>query len=126
MPAVSEIEYSALLSAADLLLVNERKSQMDMSLPSKLSSYLASGKPVLASVPPGGATWKFLEGIAELVEAGNPMALAQKIIELSKNPKRLKELSDLGYKFAKENLDAEKGRQKYLDWVNELLKLKSS
>ena len=69
---------------------------------------------------------KFLEGIAELVEAGNPIALAQKIEELSKNPKRLKELSNLGYEFAKKNLDAEKGRQKYLDWVNALLKMKSS
>ena len=97
-----------------------------MSLPSKLTSYLFSGRPVLASVPPNGATWKFLDGIAELVEAGNPLALAQKIEGLRKNPKRLKELSDLGYKFAKENLDAEKGRQKYLDWVNELLKLQSS
>ena len=126
MPAVPEDDYSALLSAADLLLVNERITQMDMSLPSKLTSYLLSGRPVLASVPPNGATCKFLDGIAELVEADNPLALAQKIEELSKNPKRLKELSDLGYKFAKENLDAEKGRQKYLDWVNALLKLKSS
>lgn len=126
LPAASEEDYSALLSAADLLLVNERITQMDMSLPSKLTSYLFSGRPVLASVPPNGATWKFLDGIAELVEAGNPMALAQKIIELSKNPKRLKELSDLGYKFAKDNLDAEKGRQKYLDWVNALFKMKSS
>ena len=114
------------MSAADLLLVNERITQMDMSLPSKLTSYLSSGKPVLASVPPRGATWKFLEGIAELVEAGNPMALAMKIEELSKGPMRLKELSDLGHKFAKENLDAEIGRQKYLHWVNALLKMKSS
>ena len=126
MPAVSEEDYSVLLSAADVLLVNERITQMDMSLPSKLTSYLFSRRPVLASVPPNGATWKFLDGIAELVEAGNPTALAQKIEELSKNPKRLKELSNLGYKFAKNNLDAEKGRQKYLDWVNALLKMKSS
>ena len=126
MAAVSDQDYSALLSAADLLLVNERITQMDMSLPSKLTSYLSSGRPILASVPPGGATWRFLDGIAELVEAGNPIALAQKIEELSKNPNRLKELADLGYKFAKENLDAKKGRQKYLDWVNDLLNLKSS
>jgi glycosyltransferase involved in cell wall biosynthesis len=126
IPAVSEEDYSALLSAADLLLVNERITQIDMSLPSKLTSYMSSGKPVLASVPSRGATWKFLEGIAEFVEAGNPIALAIKIEELSENPKRLKELSDLGYKFAKENLDAEIGRQKYLHWVNALLKMKSS
>ena len=87
--------------------------------------FRSSGKPVLASVPPQGATWKYLDGIAELVEAGDPMALARKIEELSKSPNRLKVTSDLGYKFAKENLDAEKGRQKYLNWVSELLKMKT-
>ena len=38
--AVPDEDYSALLSAADLLLVNERSTQMEMSLPSKLTSYL--------------------------------------------------------------------------------------
>ena len=36
--------------AADVLLVNQRASVMDMSLPSKLTSYFASGQPVLAAV----------------------------------------------------------------------------
>ena len=72
MGAVFDEDYSALLSAADLLLVNERSTQMEMSLPSKLTSYLYSGRPVLAAVPRGGATWKFLGGVAELVDAGDP------------------------------------------------------
>jgi glycosyltransferase involved in cell wall biosynthesis len=72
LPAVSDKDYSALLSAADLLLVNERSTQMEMSLPSKLTSYLYSERPVLAAVPRGGATWKFLDGVAELVDAGDP------------------------------------------------------
>jgi glycosyltransferase involved in cell wall biosynthesis len=79
LPAVSDADYSALLSAADLLLVNERSTQMEMSLPSKLTSYLYSERPVIAAVPRGGATWKFLDGVAELVEAGDPKALASKI-----------------------------------------------
>ena len=72
MPAVSDEDYSALLSAADLLLVNERSTQMEMSLPSKLTAYLYSERPVIAAVPRGGATWKFLGGVAELVDAGDP------------------------------------------------------
>jgi glycosyltransferase involved in cell wall biosynthesis len=119
--AVSDEDYSALLSAADLLLVNERSTQMEMSLPSKLTSYLYSERPVLAAVPRGGATWKFLDGAAELVEAADPKALAKKIEELSHNQIRLEELAMLGSEFAKKHLDPEVGRAKYLRWVEDLI-----
>jgi len=123
MPAVSDEDYSALLSAADLLLVNERSTQMEMSLPSKLTSYLYSERPVLAAVPRGGATWKFLDGVAELVEAADPKALAKKIEELSRNQIRLEELAKLGSEFAKKHLDPEVGRAKYRQWVEDLINL---
>ena len=121
MPAVSDADYSALLSAADLLLVNERSTQMEMSLPSKITSYLYSERPVIAAVPRGGATWKFLDGVAELVEAGDPKALASKIEELSRNQSRLDELAKLGSAFALKHLDPAVGRMKYLDWVQKLI-----
>jgi len=122
MAAVSDEDYSALLSAADLLLVNERSTQMEMSLPSKLTSYLYSERPVIASVPRGGATWKFLEGVAELVDAGDPKKLATKIEDLSKNRSRLDQLAKMGSEFAVKHLSPEIGRAKYLNWVQDLLK----
>ena len=124
LPAVSDEDYSLLLAAADLLLVNERRTQMDMSLPSKLTSYLYSERPVLAAVPRGGATWKFLSGIAELVEAGKPSLLARAIEDLSQDPKKRKLLASKGLEFARKNLDAEMGRRKYLKWVNSLIESK--
>ena len=124
LPAVSDSDYSALLSAADLLLVNERSTQMEMSLPSKLTSYLYSERPVIAAVPRGGATWKFLDGVAELVEAGDPVALARAIEELSKQPEKLADLARRGRVFADANLDPEVGRKKYLDWVQKLIQSK--
>lgn len=126
MAAVSDKDYSALLSAADLLLVNERSTQMEMSLPSKLTSYLYSERPVLAAVPQEGATWKFLEGVAELVEAGDPKKLATKIEELSKNQSRLDQLAKLGSVFAVKHLDPEIGRTKYRKWVEDLVNSKIS
>ena len=120
MAAVADDRYSALLAAADLLLVNERSTQMEMSLPSKLTSYLYSERPVIAAVPRGGATWKFLDGIAELVEAGDPRALAKKILELKADPKRCAELAEKGSLFAAKNLSPEVGRAKYLEWVGKL------
>jgi colanic acid biosynthesis glycosyl transferase WcaI len=124
MIAVPDEDYNALLSAADLLLVNERSTQMEMSLPSKLTSYLYSVRPVLAAVPRGGATWKFLEGVAELVDAGDPKKLATKIEELSKNQSRRDQLAKLGSEFAVKRLDPEIGRAKYLNWVEKLIQSK--
>ena len=121
LPAVSDEDYSALLSAADLLLVNERSTQMEMSLPSKLTSYLYSERPVIAAVPRGGATWKFLDGIAELVEAGNPKALADSIIKLQNDSAKMEKLAMDGLAFAKANLEPSVGRAKYLEWVQKLL-----
>ena len=121
MAAISDEDYSALLSAADLLLVNERSTQMEMSLPSKLTSYLYSERPVIAAVPRGGATWKFLDGIAELVEAGNPKALADSIIKLQNNSAKMEKLAKDGLAFAKANLEPSVGRAKYLEWVQKLL-----
>lgn len=121
LPAVSDEEYSSLLAAADLLLVNERSTQMEMSLPSKLTSYLYSERPVLAAVPHGGATWKFLDGVAELVGAGEPLALAKKMMELSRQPEKLEELARRGREFAEANLSPEVGRKKYLEWVEGLI-----
>jgi glycosyltransferase involved in cell wall biosynthesis len=122
MPAVSDADYSALLSAADLLLVNERSTQLEMSLPSKLTSYLYSQRPVLAAVPRGGATWKFLDGVAHLVDAGNPESLAQAIMHLEENPVEMQHLSERGLEFAESNLSLGAGRNNYREWVNQLLK----
>ena len=125
MDAVAEDRYSTLLAAADLLLVNERRTQMEMSLPSKLTSYLFSERPVIAAVPRGGATWRFLEGIAELVESGDPKKLAEKIVDLKNNPERRRELATLGAKFAHEHLDPAIGRERYLSWVRNLIQYKA-
>ena len=76
---------------------------------------------MIAAVPRGGATWNYLDGIAELVEAGNPQFLAEKIEELVQNPSRCKYLAKLGLDFATQNLDSETGRSRYLKWVTDLV-----
>ena len=56
LPPLDDEQYPIALAAADVLLVNERPSVGDMSLPSKVTSYLAARRPVLAAVAPDGAT----------------------------------------------------------------------
>jgi glycosyltransferase involved in cell wall biosynthesis len=41
--------FPSVLAAADILLINQRGSVNDMSLPSKLTSYFASGRPIVAA-----------------------------------------------------------------------------
>ena len=94
---------------------------MEMSLPSKLTSELYSDCPVIAAGPRGGATWKFLDGLAELDEAGDPVALARAFEELCNAPEKLADLAKRGREFADANLSPEVGRGKYLEWVEKLI-----
>jgi colanic acid biosynthesis glycosyl transferase WcaI len=82
---LDDAQYPLALSAADLLLVNERPSVGDMSLPSKLTSYFCAGRPVLAAVAPGGATAAELgraDGAGLVVRPGDPGMLADAIRQL--------------------------------------------
>lgn len=120
LPAASDEDYPWVLAAADVLLVNERATQIDMSLPSKLTSYLFSGRPVLAAVPLQGATAKYLEGIAAIVPAGNPGALVDGLLNLRRDVAVGKKLADAGLAFAQKNLNAEVGRARYMEWIRAL------
>lgn len=50
LSSVDDQTYGALLTTADVLLVNERPGLKEMCVPSKLTSYFAAGRPVLAAV----------------------------------------------------------------------------
>jgi len=84
MDLVPEDTYSALLAASDVLLINEAPTVTDMSLPSKLTSYEASGQVILGAVVPGGNTSKALEIVARShqVTAGDAAALSSYIRKL--------------------------------------------
>jgi glycosyltransferase involved in cell wall biosynthesis len=73
------------LAAADTLLVNERGSVVDMSLPSKLTSYFVAGCPVVAAVSPDGATAREVtrSGAGLTVSGGDPAALVAALDRLA-------------------------------------------
>lgn len=58
------------LAAADLLLVNELPGVKEMAAPSKLTSYFAAAKPVLAAVHPSGT----VASIVNSAQAGRTVA----------------------------------------------------
>lgn len=50
LPLLSDADFRGLLSATDLFLLTQQKSVSDQLFPSKLVTYLAAGRPVVASV----------------------------------------------------------------------------
>jgi glycosyltransferase involved in cell wall biosynthesis len=89
-PLCSDADYGSVLDAADILLLNERLSVAQMSLPSKLTSYFSSGRPVAAAVRPDSATAAELRlaGAPSPVAPSDPAALLQLIRELAACPER--------------------------------------
>lgn len=104
---LDDAQYPLALAAADVLVVNERPGVTDMSLPSKLTSYLAAGRPVLAAVPDGGATWRELSrtgGAAVVVAPGEPTAFVTGVEVLRGDPLGCAEMAAAGRAYAERNL----------------------
>jgi glycosyltransferase involved in cell wall biosynthesis len=100
---LEEQDYPASLAAADLLVVNERPGVGDMSLPSKLTSYLSAGRPVIAAVAPDGATAAELArtgGAALIVPPGDPLAFVQAVRTLRTDALRCDRMADSGRRYA--------------------------
>jgi glycosyltransferase involved in cell wall biosynthesis len=103
---VSSQEYPLLLQAADALLVHERSTVRDMSLPSKLTSYFAAGRPVLAKVRRDSATAAEIErsGAGVVVDRDDPTALALALARFRDEPQERDRLGAAGVAYAYEAL----------------------
>lgn len=108
VPPVLDADYADVLAAADLLLVNERPTQVDMSLPSKLTSYFRAGRPVVAACPAGGGTAAEMRRAAAgpIVAAGDPVALLDAVVRLAADPAEGDRLGAAGAAYAERHLTA--------------------
>jgi glycosyltransferase involved in cell wall biosynthesis len=102
-------EYEAMLEAADVLVVNQRASVGDMSLPSKLTSYFAAGRPTIAAVAADSETAQEVErsGGGILVTPEDPSAFAAAVRALREDPDRQAALGRSAKRYAAERLDAD-------------------
>ncbi|HEY7031517.1 MAG TPA: WcaI family glycosyltransferase [Thermomicrobiales bacterium] len=106
LPPQPEDDFPNVLAAADVLLVNQRPTVTDMSLPGKLTSYFASGRPVVAAVSPTSETARELtqSGAGRVVDAGNPDLLLAAIRGLAADSVAAADLGTRGQAFARGNL----------------------
>jgi colanic acid biosynthesis glycosyl transferase WcaI len=110
--------WEALMQASDVLLVNQRSSVTDMSLPSKLTSYFAAGRPVVAAASAGSETAREIEeahaGI--IVPPAEPEALADAILVLAAGAEAAR-LGANAMRYAREVLSADKILAEYERFV---------
>ena len=99
--------FMDVLAAADVLLLNEQSTVVDMSLPSKITSYFLAGRPVVAAVRDDGSTAAELRrsGAALVVPPRNPPALLAALATLAEDSGLRDELRTRGVAHAQANFD---------------------
>lgn len=114
LPFQPEDEVSNVLEAADILLVSERATVIDMSLPSKLTSYFAAGRPIVAAVPPNGSTARELvrSEAGVIVPIGDPDELNAVIARLKGDAALRVRLGAAGRAYAESALDFATARER--------------
>jgi exopolysaccharide biosynthesis WecB/TagA/CpsF family protein len=107
-----EDEVANILAASDVLLVSERATVVDMSLPSKLTSYFAAGRPIVAAVPAEGSTAREIQRsrAGVLVPIGDPDALNETVAKLSADRSWAAELAAAGAAYSASALDQASAR----------------
>lgn len=100
--------HASLLAAADALLLSERTTQIDMSLPSKLTAYFGAGRPIVAAVPLGGGSEAEVQrsGAGIIVPAGEPDRLLDALGRLRAEPALVAELTAAGPAYAEAHTSA--------------------
>jgi putative colanic acid biosynthesis glycosyltransferase WcaI len=119
LPSVSEEEFPAALGAADVLLVNERPGVAQMAVPSKLTSYFRSGKPILAATDSVGFTAGEIaaSGAGVCVPTNRPDLLLSEAIRLATDCALAVELGEAGRRYCDALLSEDAALDRYERWI---------
>jgi colanic acid biosynthesis glycosyl transferase WcaI len=106
-----------MLAAGDILLLNQSAGVVDTVIPSKLFTYMASGRPIIAAVnstsQAANAVRRASSGIA--VPAEQPAALAEAILALKQDTALATRFGSQGRRFVVENCDRNQILGRYED-----------
>lgn len=104
-----------MLAAADVSMVMQKKNVIGFNMPSKIQLLLASGRPIIASVPIEGTAAKAIQksGGGLVVPPEDSDALAEAIEKLYQSPQLLMDLGEQGRKYADQHYNFETILDKY-------------
>ncbi|QDC15936.1 glycosyltransferase [Rhodococcus ruber] len=99
-------DFYAALSAADILLLNEKPTVSEMAVPSKLTTYFAAERPIIAATNATSASADELRaaGASVLIEPGNPSALLAATLKLRNDAASCRKLAESGRRYQLDNL----------------------
>ena len=105
LPFVPDDQFPEMLAAADVSLIMQKRNVVGFNMPSKTQKIMASGRPVIASVPANGSAAEAIRqsGSGLIVEPESPTELAKAIEVLYHDPEQSAELSRRGRQFAIDN-----------------------
>jgi colanic acid biosynthesis glycosyl transferase WcaI len=107
LPLQPENAMADMFSAANLLLLNQLRTLKDTVIPSKLLTYMAAGKPVLAAVnidSQGAILLKEAKG-GIIVEPENPAELANAVYGCVQDSSDLREMGQRNRVFSEKHFD---------------------
>ncbi|HSM82192.1 MAG TPA: glycosyltransferase family 4 protein [Nodosilinea sp.] len=115
LPFVARPELPDMLAAADISLILQKRSVVGFNMPSKTQVLLASGRPILASVPAHGTAAQAVmaSGGGIVVEPENPTALVRGILDLYHQPQKAAALAQRGRQYALEHYSAKRAIDRY-------------
>ncbi|MCE7081312.1 glycosyltransferase family 4 protein [Streptomyces sp. ST2-7A] len=123
LPPAGDAEFPDVLAAADALMVTQRASVLDMSVPSKLTSYFTAARPVIASVADGGGTAEEIRrsDAGYLVPPENPAAIVEAAREIAADPATADAIGARGFDYARTHLGREAGLARISALIDEAL-----
>jgi colanic acid biosynthesis glycosyl transferase WcaI len=120
--SLPEGQFEATLAAADCLLLHEKPGVVEMSVPSKLTTYFTAGRPVVAATDPksGAAALMALSDAGVTVRAGDTARILAAIESLAADPVALAEYGARGQYYAAEHLTGARSLAMYETWTKSL------
>jgi colanic acid biosynthesis glycosyl transferase WcaI len=115
-------EFEDALAAADVLVLNEAPTVAEMCAPSKLTSYFAAARPVVAATDPRSVASREIQrsGGGVRVDPGDPAALHDAVVALGHDAVLGHKLGARGRLYADQYLTAAGAAGAYCEWVNTL------
>ncbi|MDF5734503.1 MULTISPECIES: glycosyltransferase family 4 protein [unclassified Nostoc] len=118
LPLQPREKIPEMLAASDVGLIVQKRNVISFNMPSKIPLLLASGRPIVGSVPATGTAAKAIElsGGGIIVEPESPDAMAAAVYDLYANPALGARLGKTGRQFAEENYSLEQALDRY-EWL---------
>ncbi|UCZ91853.1 glycosyltransferase family 4 protein [Gordonia sp. WA4-43] len=120
--SLPDVEFHQMLSAADVLLVNEKPGVSEMSIPSKLTTYFSFGLPVVAAVAEDGITASEIRrsGAGIVVPAGEPTALVEAVRRVGTDQALASTLGSAGMEYSSQHLSVDAAIDRFENWLHKL------